>query len=196
MKVAREYHGMSKDKRYWRWITIHNRCYNKQNVAYSSYGAKGVGVDQVWHKDNPEGMYNFLEWLDNKLKEQNNPQKYTVTLDDRTKNYGPTNCSVSTQQAAVQRRAMNCYYAEQVVAMRRYKRADPDATLEDMVAVFGGTVSSLSRALMGVTYSNVDAIEPPIHDSKKTRPKKTIKPKPLPNSSIFALAAECSSFGD
>jgi hypothetical protein len=167
-------HGLSKDKRYWRWMIIHNRCYNKKNQAYSSYGAKGIAVDWEWHKDNPEGLYNFLEWIETKLKEAGNPQKYVVILDDVSKNYGPGNCSLSNQQAAIQRRAMNCYTAEQVVEMRRYRLQRPHESLESMVEKFGGTFSSLSRALCGITYSNVDAIEPPLPlDYRKQFPPKT-----------------------
>jgi hypothetical protein len=177
------YHGLSKDKRYWRWRIIHNRCYNKKNQAYSSYGAKGTVVDWAWHKDNPDGLVNFLEWIDVKLAEAGKPLKYVLALVDKTKNYGPTNCMISNQQRAIQSRPMNSYTAEQVVEMRRYARANPDTTLEGLVAVFGGTGSSMSRALTGTTYSNVNAIEPPIPF------KKSSKPVPHPNASIFALAA-------
>jgi hypothetical protein len=179
-------HGMSKDKRYWRWMIIHNRCYKEKNPAYSSYGAKGIRVDWEWNRDNPEGLINFLEWLETKLKEANSPQKYIVALIDKTKNYGPNNCWISNQQKAIQSREMNCFTSEQVVVMRRHARANPNHTLEEMVAIFGGSTSSLSRALTGVTYSNVDAIEPPIPYKKTTRPKLNS------NASIFALADSLS----
>jgi hypothetical protein len=183
---TRVYHGLSKDKRYWRWVTIHNRCYNKKNQAYSSYGARGTAVDFAWHKDNPDGLINFLEWLDTKLQEAGQPMKYIIALIDKTKNYGPTNCRISDQQKAIQSREMNCFTSEQVVVMRRHARANPEHTLEVMVAIFGGTTSSLSRALTGVTYSNVNALEPPIPY------KKTIRPKLNSNASIFALADSLS----
>lgn len=179
----RVYHGLSKDKRYWRWRIMHNRCYNEKNQAYSSYGAKGTAVDHAWHRDNPEGLYNFMEWLEIKLREANNPAKYVIVLQDRTKNYGPTNCAIANQQLAVQSREMNRYDFDQVVAMRRFKRANPKATLEEIVQQFGGNIFSLSKALTGVTYSNVNTIEPPIPNQKPR------KPAPSPNSSIFALAA-------
>ena len=170
-------------------MIIHNRCYNKKNQAYSSYGAKGVVVEWEWHKDNPNGLYNFLEWIETKLKEVGNPQKYIIALEDQTKNYGPSNCIITTQQHAIQRRAMNCYTSDQVVEMRKYARANPEATLEAIVAIYGGTISSLSQALTGTTYSNVDAIEPPIPFKQRNhRLGKTINETKLaPNASIFAL---------
>ncbi|BDD79772.1 hypothetical protein [Burkholderia phage FLC9] len=182
-------HGLSKDKRYWRWMIIHNRCYKEKNPAYSSYGAKGIRVDWEWHRDNPEGLYNFLEWLETKLKEAENPQKYVVALQDQTKNYGPNNCILTTQQVAIQRRAMNRYTSDQVVEMRRYAKANPHATLEDIAAIYGGTTSSLSQALTGTTYSNVDALEPPIPFKQRNHRlgKTTKKTKPAPNASVFAL---------
>jgi hypothetical protein len=183
-------HGLSKDKRYWRWQIIHNRCYNKKNQAYSSYGAKGVVVEWEWHKDNPSGLFNFLEWIETKLKEAGNPSKYIVALQDKAKSYGPETCIISTQQAAIQRRkSINCYSAEQVIVMRKYARANPDATLEAIVAIYGGTISSLSQALTGTTYSNVDVIEPPIPFKQRNHRlgKTSKKTRQAPNASVFAL---------
>lgn len=170
---------------------MHNRCYNKKNQAYSSYGAKGIAVDWVWHRDNPDGMVNFLEWLDISLKEAEHPAKWIVMLRDQTKNYGPTNCAISTQQTAVQRRKINSYSVEQVIAMRRYKKAHPETKQKQLAEMFGGTESSISQALTGVTYSNVDLVEPPI-PFKYKRPPRPPEPELHPNASIFALADSLS----
>lgn len=211
-------HGLSKDKRYWRWMTIHQRCYREKNVSYPSYGAKGIKVDWVWHRDNPDGLYNFLEWIETKLKEADNPQKYIVTLNDMTKNYGPNNCSITTQQFAIQRRDMNSHSVDDVVAMRRLKRSNPEATLEDLVSLFGGKIWTISRALRGLSFSNADAIEPPLNPEEirqeiynkqndervaqrraqgkrplarqlKKLNKNKEQPALLPNASIFAFAS-------
>jgi hypothetical protein len=142
---------------------IHAKCYRVDNQSYKRYGARGIKVDPEWHRDNSQGLQNFIDWLTTQLADHGNPEKYAVVLDDQAKHFGPSNCLVRSQQFAIQRRDMNAHSVTQVTEMRQYKRTHPEATLEDIVGLFGGTISSVSQALTGVTYSNLNDIEPPLN---------------------------------
>lgn len=212
---ARNTHGMSRDRLYWRWMGIHAKCYRVDNASYTRYGAKGITVDWDWHRDNNLGLQNFVTWLESKLKELGNPDKYAVVLDDQSKSFGPTNCLVRTHQFAIQRRAFNAFSPDRVIEMRRYKRTHPETTLEQMAEKFGGSASSVSRVLTGVDYANVDAIEPPINVEQlrkeikaKQRLRREVeklirlaekyKDSPNPNVSPFSLGTsiKLASFGE
>lgn len=160
---ARNTHGMSRDRLYWRWMGIHAKCYREDNQSYKRYGARGITVEWEWHRDNNLGLQNFLNWLTKQLQDLDNPEKYVVVLDDQSKNFGPNNCLIRTHQFAIQRRDMNAFSPDRVLEMRRYKRANPEATLEEMMALFGGSSSAVSRVLTGVDYANLNEIEPPIN---------------------------------
>ena len=42
------------------WVNMNQRCYTPNNSNYQYYGAKGVYVAPEWHKDNPDGLQNFV----------------------------------------------------------------------------------------------------------------------------------------
>lgn len=43
-------HSMSRTKEYRAWLGMKARCYNKKNVNYKFYGARGVQIDETWRK--------------------------------------------------------------------------------------------------------------------------------------------------
>lgn len=190
---ARNTHGMSRDRLYWRWMGIHAKCYREENPSYQRYGARGINVEWLWHRDNNLGLQNFLIWLTEKLQEQGNPEKYAVVLDDQTKNFGPGNCLVRSHQFAIQRREHNAFSPAKVIEMRQYKRAHPEATLMQMAELFGGSASGVSRVLSGVDYANLNEIAPPIdvdqirkgikatHGKRRKAKKPAQEKKPDPN---------------
>lgn len=45
------------------WTMMNYRCQNKNHVAYKHYGGRGINVCPEWHKDNPEGFKNFLDYI-------------------------------------------------------------------------------------------------------------------------------------
>jgi hypothetical protein len=42
---------------------MHRRCYHPDHVGYPYYGAKGVTVCPEWHRDNPQGWQNFIDFM-------------------------------------------------------------------------------------------------------------------------------------
>ncbi len=56
--MGKKIHGLTNHELYHAWQSMIQRCYNKNNKAYKTYGAKGVTVCDEW-KNNSTA---FLEW--------------------------------------------------------------------------------------------------------------------------------------
>ena len=80
-------HGDAKRGKYTQlynsWRGMKDRCNNKNNTRYDSYGGKGVSVCEEWND-----FLNFKEWaLDNGYK-----PGLTIERKDVDGNYEPSNC--------------------------------------------------------------------------------------------------------
>lgn len=78
----RNKHGLSSHPLYKRWKNMHDRCYNKNRVAYRNYGARGIAVCDRWHE-----FQNFYDDMIAGFSE-------SLELDriDNNNGYGPDNC--------------------------------------------------------------------------------------------------------
>jgi len=83
-KVTR--HGLSKHVLFKKWDSIKERCYNKNNVSYKHYGARGIKMHDDW-ESNPE---RFIVYILNNLGEAPS-KKHTLDRIDNNKNYAPGN---------------------------------------------------------------------------------------------------------
>lgn len=45
------------------WAMMHVRCYNPKHVFFKHYGGRGITICPEWHKSNPDGFKNFLEFM-------------------------------------------------------------------------------------------------------------------------------------
>ncbi len=99
----RETHGQFGTKLYNVYSGIKARCYNKDNKAYSTYGAKGVTMCQAWLED----FLSFKAWA------EDNGYEEGLTIDkDRLcelnnispKIYSPTTCEWVTRAENTARR--------------------------------------------------------------------------------------------
>ncbi len=81
-------HGMTYSRPYRIWAGIKRRCYNKNEKAYSSYGAKGIKMCDRW-------LDFELFWEDMK-----DTYKDSLTIDriDNSKGYCKDNCRWATMK--------------------------------------------------------------------------------------------------
>lgn len=161
-------HGLSRHPHYRRWNSFVSRCYNPGDLAYKAYGARGIGVEQCWHPDNPEGVANFLTWVDQQVEK--NPQlfevdpnaRFEVMRRDVDKNFSPNNCTIVAEGISAQNRRPGVLTAEEVIALRRRMKSEAGLTLTDLSLKTGHSLANLSRCLRGVTWAAVNDQEPPL----------------------------------
>jgi len=101
MKTMMFVHGQAYNPLYRIWKAIHHRCYSPIDPAYVNYGGRGIYVEWVWHRDNPDGLSNFLNDVGTRPPD---PEDWTGKRSywtvDRTNNdgpYGPNNFRWATR---------------------------------------------------------------------------------------------------
>ena len=52
---------------YKRWSGMVQRCMNPNNPSYPERRSKDVKIDYVWAPENPDGLSNFIEWVNAEL---------------------------------------------------------------------------------------------------------------------------------
>lgn len=91
-------HNLSKTNLYKKWLSIKNRCYNKNSHDYKLYGARGIILCDEWKND----FINFYNWaIENGYNEHLEKYGSTNTTIDRINvngNYEPNNCRWATQK--------------------------------------------------------------------------------------------------
>lgn len=82
-------------KLYHIWANIKTDCYNPKGKGYEYTGAKGIKLQEDWHK-----FKNFLLWAQNKGYTEDNTEniRYYIKRKDLNKDYDEINCFITTQK--------------------------------------------------------------------------------------------------
>ena len=81
-------HSGSRERLWWVWYTMRNRCNNPRNNSYKNYGGRGIRVCEEWHD-----YAAFRAWaLANGYDENAAYGKCTIDRIDVNGNYEPSNC--------------------------------------------------------------------------------------------------------
>ena len=106
----------SKDYRrlYKIFIGMVHRCYDKNSISYSNYGAKGIYICDEWYDGDYSNVINFINWAyvngytDPKPGEPRNTQ---LTIDRKDVNgpYAPWNCRWISMKEQMNNKRNNRY---------------------------------------------------------------------------------------
>jgi hypothetical protein len=164
-------HGYWQHPQYKRWRSIVQRCTEPTNKSYKCYGARGIKVDYIWSHENPEGLKNFIKWIEPAIEVylKENPilrkqgKRLEVGRKDVDKNFNPDNCEIRPfgETTHLCRRSTTLD-REKVIELRRLKRMNPDVTLEELGSMYDVSGATISRALHGVTWACVNDTEKPL----------------------------------
>jgi hypothetical protein len=165
---------------YPRWKQMNHRCINPSNKDYPAYGGRGIRICDRWHQDNPNGFYNFLVWLETKLKRVPDAENFVVGRKDVKKGFNPRNCEIQTRITSNQHKRHTRLTKEVVIEVRKLLKEQPDLLVKDLQDRYGfGTVAMWSSALLGRSWVNVNKIEAPI------------EPRPAFRGLHYARQARC-----
>lgn len=90
-------HGLSNHPLYPTWSTMKSRCYNKNNISYKNYGARGIKVCDRWLNS----FENFLKDMGEKPSDKHSLDRIDINGD-----YEPSNCRWATpEEQAINKRA-------------------------------------------------------------------------------------------
>lgn len=93
--------GRSKHPLYGIWLSMMQRCNNKNLKAYQYYGKRGIKVCDGWHN-----FWNFVKWSDSI---GGRPKGYTLDRIDVNGNYEPSNCRWVTMKVQCSNKTDNIY---------------------------------------------------------------------------------------
>lgn len=102
--VAITTHGKSRERIYRTYQGMKRRCFDKNDINYSRYGARGIAVCDEWLGEH--GAENFIEWAFKNGYDEN----LTIDRIDNNGNYEPSNCRWVTMKEQGNNRRTNAIY--------------------------------------------------------------------------------------
>ena len=187
MRLKELRHGHFGKPHFRRWSSFVQRCFNPKNTNYAVYGARGITIADVWSPLNPEGANNFITWMTEHEQQffKNHPEHRGKRIEvgrlDIDKGYSPENCVIRPFASGNQKRRHVKLTERIVIKMRQHKKREPKITLRELRDTYCKPTKvkkrvngkpttvlvklplvNISRALRGITWKTVDAIEAPI----------------------------------
>ncbi len=147
-------HGMTKTRIHTIWVSMRQRCYNKNFREYDRYGGRGITVCQAWLDD----FMNFYNWA------MANGYSDELTLDrkDNDGNYCPENCRWATMEQQSNNRS-----SSKLITYNGETR-----TMAGWARKFGIRYSTLQQRISNSGWSFEKAISTPIKRREKKSEEK------------------------
>jgi len=86
-------HKMSKTRLFTIWMSMRNRCNNRNHMGYARYGGRGITICSEWLEEE-YGFINFYQWA----IENNYKDNLSIDRIDGNGNYEPSNCRWATHK--------------------------------------------------------------------------------------------------
>ncbi|MEK6890865.1 MAG: hypothetical protein AABX03_01885 [Nanoarchaeota archaeon] len=140
-------HGENKTKIYKVWISMKQRCYDKNYKGYAYWGGRGITICPKW-TDKLNGFINFRDWA------LNNGYADNLEIDRKNTNgnYEPSNCHFMTSKENQRNRRNNVIKSlEQANEIRElYKTGD--YTQKELGEKFEVSQSIISKIICNKTW--------------------------------------------
>ena len=148
-KTRNTTHGLSNTKEYAIWISMKNRCYNKNVPSYKDYGGRGIEVCEEWKNS----FMNFYEWI----LQTRHSEDETIDRIDNDGNYEPSNCRWTTIDVQQNNRRI-CHY---------FTMNGKTQTLAMWCKELNLDYKRVHNRLFKLKWSFEDAISVPVNKSKR-----------------------------
>jgi hypothetical protein len=147
-------HGKRYYNEYHTWLSMKNRCINKNSVGYSNYGGRGISVCEKW-VNSFEEFYNDM-----------GPRPvgdYSIERINNDGNYEPSNCRWATSHEQSNNRRVTIFVEYNGIKL----------PLSDMCIMVGINYSCVQQRIKRYKWSIDRALSEPVgiaHNLKKNTP--------------------------
>lgn len=107
-------HGLSKDRIYRIWRGMKSRCYNPKNIAYKTYGGRGIDICDEWRDD----VFAFREWA----LSHGYSDDLSIDRIDNDRGYSPDNCRWATPEIQANNQHPRYTFTKRPDGKAKYKR--------------------------------------------------------------------------
>lgn len=145
--VCQKITGVQGDRKRIYQIYSHmmNRCHNKENARYKSYGAKGISVCDEWQHDREK----FYIWS----LENNYDESLSIDRIDGSLGYSPENCRWATKSEQVHNRKVSLNI--EVVKDIKKRLLNGEKQI-DIARLHKTTSAKVSNIKTGTSYSTIN----------------------------------------
>ena len=133
-------HGMAGSREFNTWISMKQRCSNKNDPEYKNYGGRGITVCERWMQ-----FENFYADM--------GPRPLGTSIDriDNDGNYELANCRWATPKEQGRKRRIVKLSLQKVDAIKEYRAVG--LTLKEIAEKFGVSRQTILNALNGKSWN-------------------------------------------